>query len=46
MKNLKVKQIGNYVLNHYGQVWDISINECIFSSTYEEALNFFNNITG
>ena len=46
MKNLKVKQIGYYVLNHYGQVWDVSINECIFSATYEEALDFFNNITG
>lgn len=45
MENMGVKQIGDFVLNHYGQVWDISFNECIFSGTYAEALDFFNSIT-
>lgn len=47
MKNLAemVKQSGNYVLNHWGQVWDIQTNECIYSSDYADALEFFLNIT-
>lgn len=47
MKSLAdmIKQSGNYVLNHWGEVWDISNNECIYSSNYKDALEFFNNIT-
>lgn len=40
-----VMQNGNYVLNHKGEVWDISVNEMIYSSSYEDAKEFFINVT-
>lgn len=38
-------QIDNYVLNHYGQVYDLTNNECIYQSSYEDAKEFLLNIT-
>lgn len=42
---MKLYQIGDYVLNHKGEVWDMETNECIYASTYEDAKQFLDNIT-
>ena len=42
---MKLVQIDNYVLNHKGEVWCMESNECIYSSTYEDAYEFLKNIT-
>lgn len=36
--------LGNYVLNHKGEVWCMEFNEMICSSTYDDALEFLKNI--
>ena len=42
---MKLVQIDNYILNHKGEVWCMEMNECIYSSTYDDALEFLKNIT-
>ena len=37
---MKLVQVGNYILNHKGEVWCIESNECIYSSSYDDALQF------
>ena len=37
---MKLVQVGNYVLNHKGEVWDMETNEAIYISTYEDSLQF------
>lgn len=36
--------LGNYVLNHKGEVWCMEFNEMIYKSTFEDALEFLKNI--
>ena len=36
--------MGNYVLNHKGEVWCMEYNEMIYSSTYDDALEFLISI--
>lgn len=38
-------QIGDYVVHARGEVWCILQNEMIYSSTYEDCVEFVNNIT-
>jgi len=38
-------QIGDYVVHPSGQVWCVQQNEMIYSSTYEDCVEFVNNIT-
>lgn len=40
---MKLVQVENYILNHKGEVWRMEFNECIFSGTYEQGLEFINN---
>ena len=40
---MKLIQVENYILNHKGEVWCTEFNECIFSGTYEQGLEFINN---
>ena len=42
-KVMKLVQVENYILNHKGEVWCMEFNECIFSGTYEQGLEFINN---
>ena len=42
-KIMKLVQVENYILNHKGEVWCMEFNECIFSGTYEQGLEFINN---
>ena len=37
---MKLVQVGNFVLNHKGEVWCMETNECIYASSYEDALVF------
>lgn len=39
---MKLVQVENFILNHKGEVWDMEINELIYSSTYADALDFIN----
>jgi len=38
-------QIENYVVHPSGTVWCVQQNEMIYSSTYEDCVEFVNNIT-
>lgn len=38
-------QKGNYVVNHWGQVWCIEQNEMIYSDTFDNCVEFVNNVT-
>ena len=38
-------QKGNYVVNHWGEVWCIEQNEMIYSSSFDDCVEFVNNIT-
>ena len=42
---MKLVQVENYILNHKGEVWCMVENECVYASTYEDALEFLKNIT-
>ena len=42
----KTYQKGNYVVNHRGEVWCLEQNEMIYSDTFENCVEFVNNITG
>ena len=37
--------IGNYCLNHKGEVWCMEYNEMLYSSTFDDALKFLKSIT-
>lgn len=37
---MKLVQVGNFVLNHKGEVWCMETNECIYTSSYDNALEF------
>ena len=37
--------IGNYVVNHKGEVWCMEYNEMLYSSTFADALEFLKSIT-
>lgn len=37
--------IGNYVVNHKGEVCCMEYNEMIYSSTFSDALDFLKSIT-
>ena len=37
--------IGNYVVNHKGEVWCMEYNEMLYSSTFADALKFLKSIT-
>ena len=37
--------IGNYCLNHKGEVWCMEYNEMLYSSTFSDALDFLHSIT-
>lgn len=41
---MRLVQIDNYILNHKGEVWCMESNECIYASTYADALEFLKNI--
>lgn len=38
-------QIENYAVHPRGEVWCILQNEMIYSSTYQDCVDFVNNIT-
>lgn len=42
----KTYQKGNYVVNHRGEVWCLEQNEMIYSDTFENCVEFVNNIIG
>ena len=37
--------IGNYCLNHKGEVWCMEYNEMLYSSSFADALDFLKAIT-
>ena len=37
--------IGNYVVNHKGEVWCMEYNEMLYSSIFADALEFLKSIT-
>lgn len=45
MKSNQPIQRGDYILKPNGQVWCIIGNELIYSSSYDDALDFFNTVS-